>query len=299
MRGRYARRVVNTERPRLLQPLLAALASLVLAVGLTWPVALDPVNRLVGHPGNDSWNHVWGYWWVADSVLQGEWPGHTQLLAWPDGGSLYFIDTVQVLMSLPIQMLFGPAVAYNAVMMAGLALAAFAAWLLAARLTGDGVTAGVALVVYGAAPHLLGQAYNGISETSAGCSRRCGVSCASWTGRAAVALGCSARSAFTLVLRSVRHSRSIVVMTWQIGLQPYAVDRVARGPHGAAAGVTGLLAAPGFAFRSSLTLDAGSRDPRFVWESLQAQHHDAAAFFRPSSCRVPTSMRCTARNSSS
>lgn len=298
VRGRYARRVVNTERPRLLQPLLAALASLVLAVGLTWPVALDPVNRLVGHPGNDSWNHVWGYWWVADSVLQGEWPGHTQLLAWPDGGSLYFIDTVQVLMSLPIQMLFGPAVAYNAVMMAGLALAAFAAWLLAARLTGDGVTAGVALVVYGAAPHLLGQAYNGISETvCAGwlpltlwCVVRL-VDRQSW-GRA-VALGCSAA---VCVLTSWYYGLfailgSIVVMTWQIGLQPYAVDwRRLAVRMGAAAGVTGLLAAPGFlAFRSSLDASDAlvSRDPRFVWESL-LKHNitDAAAFFRPS--KVPS-----------
>ena len=296
--GRYARGAVTSERPRLLEPLLAALASLVLAIGLTWPVALDPVNRLVGHPGNDSWNHVWGYWWVGESILRGEWPGHTELLAWPQGGSLYFIDTMQVLLSMPVQVLFGPAPAYNAVMVAGLSFSAFSAWLLASRLTGDAVTAGVALVVYGAAPHLLGQAYNGISETvCAGwlpmtlwCVVRL-VDRQSW-GRA-MALG---GSAALCVLTSWYYGLfailgSIVIMVWQVSLQPYAVDWRRLGVRmGAAAGVTGLLASPGFlAFRSSLDAPDAlvSRDPRFVWESL-LKHNitDAAAFFRPS--KVPS-----------
>lgn len=296
--GGYARGVVNSPRRRLLESLAAALASLLLAVGLTWPVALDPVNRLVGHPGNDSWNHVWGYWWVGEALQRGEWPGQTDLLAWPTGGSLYFIDTMQVLLSLPVQMLFGPAVAYNLVMIAGLALASFAAWVLARRLTGDGLTAGVALVTYGAAPHILGQAYNGISETvCAGwlpltlwCVVRL-VDRQSW-GRA-FALGLSAA---VCVLTSWYYGLfailgSIVVMLWQVGLQPYAVDwRKLAVRLGGASGVVGLLSLPGFlAFRASLDAPDAlvTRDPRFVWESL-LKHNitDAAAFFTPS--KVPS-----------
>ena len=123
-----------------------------------------PDTLLVGHPGNDTWNHVWGYWWVSESLANGEWPRHTSLLSYPTGGTLYFIDTIQVVLSCPVTRLWGPAVAFNLLLIFGLALSAFSAWLLARHLTSDGIAAYVALVIYGAS-HLLGQAYNGISET--------------------------------------------------------------------------------------------------------------------------------------
>ena len=44
-------------------------------------------------------------------------------LAFPRGGTLYFIDTIQVLLSLPISMLFGPAAAFNCIVLGELALA--------------------------------------------------------------------------------------------------------------------------------------------------------------------------------
>ena len=47
---------------------IAAIAALVLCVVVTWPVVLYPNTLLMGHPGNDNWNHVWGYWWVAEAV---------------------------------------------------------------------------------------------------------------------------------------------------------------------------------------------------------------------------------------
>ena len=154
-----------TPRAARTEHLAAALVSLVLAIGLTWPTVTDLQGRLLGHPGNDSWNHVWGYWWVSSELLEGRWPSHTQLLSWPDGGTLYFIDTVQAVASWPIQWLLGPAAAYNLVMILGFALSGFAAWLLARRVTGDPIISGLAMMLYGGAPHLLGQAFNGISET--------------------------------------------------------------------------------------------------------------------------------------
>ena len=77
----------------------------------------------------------------------------------------YFIDTVQVILSYPLVRLWGPSVAFNFVLIMGLTLSGFGAWLLARHVTGDGVAAVLALVLYGASPHLLGQTYNGISET--------------------------------------------------------------------------------------------------------------------------------------
>ncbi len=132
---------------------------------LTWPVILRPAELLVGHPGNDTWNHVWGHWWVGSELSQGFWPLRTPLINFPRGGTLYYIDTTQAVLFAPFTILFGPEVGYNLTVLFGLALAGFGAWLLARRLSGDPYASVLALVVYGAAPHLVGQSYNGISET--------------------------------------------------------------------------------------------------------------------------------------
>ena len=277
---------------------IAALLSVALAVTLTWPVALHPASLVVGHPGNDGWNHIWGYWWVAESLLSGDWPDQTGLLAWPRGGTLWFIDTVQVLLSLPIQLLTSPVVAYNVVMIVGLAFAGFAAWLLCRELSRDAVAAGVALVLYGASPHLLGQAYNGISETV----------CAGWlpftlwgllrvlerpTWPRAVLLGVSAG---LCMLTSWYYGLfaalgGLVILATRAGTRAFLVDWRAALPRlGVSVGLAGALVAPGFgAFRSSLGADDAivSRDPEFVWNSL-IYHNitDLMAFFRPG--RLPS-----------
>ena len=101
----------SIKRQNLKKSLAAAALSFVLALLLTWPVPLNMNGMLVGHPGNDVWNHVWGYWWVGQALESGEWPIRADGLLWPNGGTLYFIDTMQALFSWPIQLLFGPAFA--------------------------------------------------------------------------------------------------------------------------------------------------------------------------------------------
>ena len=44
-----------------------------LGAALLWPVPARMGELLVGHPGNDTWNHVWGYWWVGEALKAGEW----------------------------------------------------------------------------------------------------------------------------------------------------------------------------------------------------------------------------------
>ncbi|MFH1468684.1 MAG: hypothetical protein ABIO70_30115 [Pseudomonadota bacterium] len=144
---------------------VAALFGVATAV-VTWPVAIAPRSMLIGHAGNDTWNHVWGFWWVAQEVLvQHRWPGWTDLQAWPDGGALYFIDTFNALAGLPIQALFGPVVTHNFVVAGSLWFSAMAAWALARHLTRDPAAALVAGVAYGFCPHILAQAHNGITES--------------------------------------------------------------------------------------------------------------------------------------
>lgn len=276
----------------------AAACSVLLGILVTWPAAIHPQSILVGHPGNDSWNHAWGYWWVWRALQQGAWPGVADQLSFPDGGTLYFIDTVQAILVAPVIAVAGAAAAYNLVMVLGVALAGFAAFLLARRVSGDAATAGLAMVVYGAAPHLLGQAYNGISETV----------CAGWLPLTLFLL--------MRVIDQPRPMRGLLLglsaglcmgTSWYYGLfaaiaglallfaqataQPEAVDLRRTAPAlGLALLVAAVIVAPLMVnFRGSLeAADAiVSRDPTFVRASLMNHNiTDAAALLRPG--RVPS-----------
>ncbi len=149
-----------------LPPVLALLGSWLLSVLLTWPAALDLSGGMIGHPGNDIWNHAWGFWWFSDTVAnQGGLPSHTRLLNYPDGGTLFFIDGFNAVLSVFLQGLVSLAASYNLLVMASLAWTAFGAWCLARHVLRDEVGAAVAAVVYGSSAHLLAQTYNGITET--------------------------------------------------------------------------------------------------------------------------------------
>ncbi len=129
------------------------------------PVAANPTGLALGHPANDVWNHIWGFWWVADALTQGQLPVRTDLLAWPTGGSLWFIDTFNALAVLPVTLLAGPVAAYNAAIFANFAWCGLGAYALALQVARSRAGATLAGVAYMSCPHLLGQAYNGITET--------------------------------------------------------------------------------------------------------------------------------------
>ena len=74
--------------------LRAIICSFLLAMFVVWPLPLEMNSSIIGHPGNDTWNHVWGHWWVYESISSGTLPYQTDLLAYPNGGTLYFIDTI-------------------------------------------------------------------------------------------------------------------------------------------------------------------------------------------------------------
>ena len=143
------------------------LVYLAFAVFLTLPVIGQLGSALLGDPRIDVWNHAWGYWFVADALSKGRLPYDTPLVGGPDGGLLYFIDTPGALVGLPLTLLFGPAAAYNLVLIGRIALAGFAAHQLAAELGAAPRSRWVAGLAYASSPFLLCELRNGISEVCA------------------------------------------------------------------------------------------------------------------------------------
>ncbi len=148
-------------RPHLLPVALFLSVALILCA----PVLGAPATLAIGHEGNDVWNHVWGYWWVAEELAHFRLPVRTEQLAWPYGGSLWFIDTLNAVITLPVQWVAGPVAAYNSAYLFNFFLCGIGAYGLTLGVTDSRVGAMVAGVAYMVTPHLLGQAYNGISET--------------------------------------------------------------------------------------------------------------------------------------
>jgi len=272
--------------------IIAGLSFVLLALWQMGPVLERPTELAIGHSANDVWNHIWGYGFVAQSILAGELPFYTDLMNWPEGGTLWFIDMMGALMTLPVYIVSGPVAAYNASYLLMWTLCGAGMYALAFRVTGSALGAWAAGVAYQSMPHLLGQATNGISETlMAGFlplallelrelfhrpSTRTAFRAGFMLGLTALAnwyyglfagialLGLCARSLFQSGLP--RHRE-----TWRYG-----------GIFGL---MTLIMVAPAFyAFSMSMSVDDAvvTRDPQFVWATLVLHNMtDVVSFFRP------------------
>jgi len=150
----------------LIEGLLARpwLVYLIAALVLVFPVPFT--GQLLGHPEIDVWNHVWGYWFFADSFGSGSLPWVTDMLGSPGGGVLYFVDPVGAFVATPLSWIFGVGFAFNVVQLLRVLLAGWVTHKLASAVTGEGrhnYAAGLALM---SSPYLLGELGNGISEVS-------------------------------------------------------------------------------------------------------------------------------------
>ena len=138
----------------------AAAACALVAVLLVWPVLGDPMGRVLGHEDADTFNHLWGFAHVASGG--GLW---TDAVGWPEGGSLWFIDTFNAAWTAPLTWLGGPALAMNVALFANLVFAGVAMFGLARAAGASSGGAALAAVAYQAQPQLLAQLHNGITET--------------------------------------------------------------------------------------------------------------------------------------
>ncbi len=280
------------------RPLAAATAgALALAVVITHPVLGAPGGAALGHPMVDTYNHLWGFWQVGVSLAGLSSPLHTALMRWPDGGSLWFIDLFNALWTLPIQWIFGPVAAYNLALVANLTLAGVAAWALARRVTGDGAAAAFAGAAYEACPHVLGQLYDGISESvSTGWLPLVLLAALRFRERpgprrglvAGAMLGlCAISNWYYGLFAGLIIAGLVIDALIPAGWRRWAVRRRLGWPAlSAAALVLPALAA----FRS--TLNAGDalvlRDPEFVGRTLIGHNMvDIVSFFRPGDHHSP------------
>ena len=130
---------------------------LVGAIIFTWPLVLNLSDRVINPRGNsaDVWQHLWNSWWLRFSLLElHAQPYYSPLIFWPTGANLYFhaLDPLDGYLSVPLQLLFGLVASFNLIFMVQLALAGYAAYLLARQLTGNYGAALVAGVIYGFSP---------------------------------------------------------------------------------------------------------------------------------------------------
>ncbi len=136
------------------------------ALGLvaTFPMATDPLGRLVGHGDVDATNHAWGPWWWWITLGRGEIPWETKLLAAPGGGVLWFIDPFLAAVGATMVGVVGVVGAYNLVILLYVVLAAAAGRSLARALGAGGAASWIAAVGVALGPYLLCEIHNGVSE---------------------------------------------------------------------------------------------------------------------------------------
>ena len=152
-----------------IRSLLAALgvlgANLALTVLFYWDALASAGKRVVGAENTETWTFLWGHFWMAQSVTQeGRLPLHTNLLAFPQGGTLWLKDPLWALALMPVQLAAGLPLASTLAQMFQLTLGGVAVYLLA-RLLGAGRWVSlVGSLTFCACPHLLGEAYNGNAE---------------------------------------------------------------------------------------------------------------------------------------
>jgi hypothetical protein len=150
--------------PPLARRALTALAHLLLAAVVTFPMLGSPGSRVVGSGDVDVWNHAWGPWWWWDALSRGGLPWETRLLAYPKGGVLWFIDPVLAAAGAPLVPLVGPTAAYNLVVFGYVAFASWAGARLARSLGVEGPARLVASAALAGSAWMVCEIHNGISE---------------------------------------------------------------------------------------------------------------------------------------
>jgi hypothetical protein len=139
--------------------LLAGLAFVLLALGLTWPLPLHLSTRLTGSPTGDTGVYVWNIWVFRHELLRHlQWPFTTDFIFALTRGTEMSVHNYTVfadVLALPLIGPFGVVAAFNLVYIALVAMSGHAAFLLVRRLTGRTLEAWIAGAAFAASPFLI------------------------------------------------------------------------------------------------------------------------------------------------
>jgi hypothetical protein len=136
---------------------LAVFALLAVAIfSNTWP---DPTGRWIGSP-KDPQLFIWYLGWIPHQLAMGQNPLFTDHLAYPHGANLMWNTSMifPAVLLWPVTAAFGPVVAYNLLITAGIALSAWCGFLAARLFVDRQVMCFVAGLIYGFSPALMAQA---------------------------------------------------------------------------------------------------------------------------------------------
>jgi hypothetical protein len=134
---------------------------IVLAVALTWPVAL----RLRSHVPfyNDTWIFVWDLFWFREAAVTPGWSLYeTPLLFHPNGAPLAFhtLTPLNGLLAFPLLKILNLVTVYNLLFLASFVLSALAMAALAFKLTGSRVGAFLAGFLFAFSPYHMAHGYH-------------------------------------------------------------------------------------------------------------------------------------------
>jgi hypothetical protein len=138
---------------------VALLIYSLLAVALFSSTWVDPAGSWIGSP-KDPKLFIWYLGWIPHQLSQGHNPLFTDHLSYPHGVNLMWNTSMifPALLLWPVTALFGPVVAYNVLITAGIALSAWFGFLAAQRFVDRPAACFVAGLVYGFSPALIAQA---------------------------------------------------------------------------------------------------------------------------------------------
>ncbi len=147
---------------------LYVLIYLFLATIFTLPVSISPGTGLLGQPG-DNYQHSWFLWHFATATASGHNPFYTNLIFYPHGVNLSWstLDPLAGILALPLSLSVGPVVTYNLSVVLQLALAAFFAHLLCAKICRNQAAALIGGIAFGFSPFILAQALGHLSLVTA------------------------------------------------------------------------------------------------------------------------------------
>jgi hypothetical protein len=125
----------------------------------------DPTGRVVGSFGQDQGFFAWALVWWPHAIASGLDPVFTDVVYAPDGFNLAWATVIPgpALVLAPVTLTLGPIAAYNVLALAAPALAAWTAFLLCRRLTGQVVPALAGGWVFGFSSYELGESLNHVN----------------------------------------------------------------------------------------------------------------------------------------